>query len=181
MNLLVHSPGSSLCPHKVNLHHYYWIPQRQHPRNFQTCFWSSEAAAGRSVSLSVKLLDAEHFVRLITVRWVKRFCWSKRVTGKTPVAIKLCESNINFFCICGTPQYEKVLGTSGPYWNFRWQDLHGVVGIQPSFLARAGVRNSTCHTSFHAACQICGIRHTHTLTHCWFLDWSSVRCARQCG
>lgn len=151
MNLPVHSPGTSLCPHKVNLHHYYWIPQHQHPRSFQPCFWSSEAAVGRRVSLLVKLLDAERFVRLITARWVKRFCWSKHVAGKTPVAIKLCESNINFLLYLWHTS-EKVLGTSGRYWNFRWQDLHSVLGIQPSFLARAGVRNSICHTSFRAAC-----------------------------
>lgn len=128
----------------------YWIPQCQHHRNFQTCCWSSEAAVGRSVLFSVKLLNAEHFVRLITVRWVKRFCWSKHVAGKTPVAIKPCESNVRvFLCLWHTSV---------------WQDLHDVVGIKPSFLARAGLRNSTCHTSFHAAFQICGIRHTHTLT-----------------
>lgn len=85
-----------------------------------------------------------------------------------------------FFCICGTPQYEKVLGSSGPYLKCRWRDLYGVVGIQPPFPARAGVTNSTRHTSFHTACQICGIRCTHTLlTCCCLLDWSSVLCARQ--
>lgn len=97
--------------------------------------------------------------------------------GKTPVAIipPWLQYIYFFFCICGT---EKLSGSSGRYLKFRWWDLYGVVGIQPPFLARAEVRNSACHTSFHTACQICGIWHIHTLM-CCLLGWSSVHCARQ--
>lgn len=169
-------------PPSLLLDAFHEFPQKL-PRNSQTCLWSRDIALGRNVLFSAKLLGAEHFVRLVTGRCVEVLL--KQVCGRlvscgyqTPWLQCIF---IIFFCDCGTPQYEKTLGSSGPYLKCRWWDLYDVVGIQPLFPARAGVTNSTRHTSFHTACQICGIRHIHTLTSCCLLDWSSVRCAKWHG